>query len=91
MIIRVNTDKEINLTQLGIELGRVSLRSVAGEWVESDEVDEKTLHKAIKNHVADPNYVDPERVIPELTPTTEERINILEDELRIMKEERSRK
>lgn len=61
---RVQTNKVINLTQLGIELGRVSVRSVAVVFVESDAVTDAVLSAAVQAHAADPNYVDPNAAPP---------------------------
>lgn len=61
---RVETDKAVNATQLGIELGRVPLRAVSGAFVESDAVDEATLAAAVEAHVAEDGYVDPQYVAP---------------------------
>lgn len=77
---RIDTDKTINPTQLGIELGRVPLKVRHGVYVESDAVDEAALQAAIDAHDADPDYVDPEYVEPEPIPTAEQqRIADLED------------
>lgn len=61
---RVETDKDINPTQLGIELGRVPLRGVQGEWWESDAVTQADLEAAEAAHVANDDYVDPDYVAP---------------------------
>lgn len=61
---RVDTDKPINPTQLGVELGRVTLRGVDGEWWESDAVTQEALEAAVKAHVADDGYVDPDAPPP---------------------------
>lgn len=60
---RIETDKKINPTQLGIELGRVPLK-VGGGYVESGAVTEAELRAAVDAHVADDAYVDPQYVPP---------------------------
>lgn len=60
---RVDTDKTVNATQLGIELGRVPL--VVGDgYVSSDAVTEPVLRAALDVHVADVDYIDPLAVPP---------------------------
>jgi hypothetical protein len=59
-VARYETTKDINLTQLCVELGRVPLRCVVGEFVEAEDVDDQTLAAAVEGHVADPDYVDPD-------------------------------
>lgn len=61
---RIQTDKTINPTQLGIELGRVPLKVKQGVYVDAPTVDEPTLQAAIDAHDVDPDYVDPEWVEP---------------------------
>lgn len=68
---RVDTDKKINPTQLGIELGRVPLRVSAGRYVDAEGVDEAALRDAIDAHVADDGYVDPEAPPPPPDPDDE--------------------
>lgn len=66
---RVDTAKDINPTQLCVELGRVELRHVAGSYVEAS-VDQAVLDAAVAAHVADPAYVDPTApAFPPLPPT----------------------
>lgn len=60
---RVETTKDIDPTQLGIELGRVALR-VGGGYVASDAVDQATLEAGVAAHAADPAYVDPNPAPP---------------------------
>ena len=61
---RIETVKDINPTQLGVELGRVAIRYVVGRYVDAEGVGEANLRAAVDAHVADPDYVDPEYVEP---------------------------
>lgn len=72
MSARYDTQKEINPSQLCVEIGRHPLRHVAGRYVASDAVDEATLAAAVEAHVADPDWTDPDPA-PAPEPTDEEK------------------
>lgn len=63
------TTNPVNVSQLCYELGKVPLHSVGptptGETtISTDAVDAKTLAAAVKAHIADPAWVDPDAVPP---------------------------
>lgn len=60
----LTTDKPINPSQLGTELGRVALRCVGPDEdgntkVRTDAVTQAQLQTAVDAHVADPTWTDP--------------------------------
>lgn len=83
---RIETNKKINPTQLGVELGRVPLRHVAGSHVDAEGVTAANLTAAVDAHVADDAYVDPEYVAPEPEPTVEDRLAAVEAEVQGMRD-----
>lgn len=78
-MVRLDTDKPINPSQLGMELGRIPVRHVEGRYVDVDGVTVDALQVAVDAHVADPGWVDPDAPPPPSMPSLQAQINDLRE------------
>lgn len=73
---QVITNKEINLDQLGHE-SKIDLNTITeadGTRTINSSVDQKTLEKFINDHVANPDWVNPD---PKAEPTIQEKLALV--------------
>ena len=73
---QVITNKEINLDQLGHE-SKIDLNTITeadGTRTINSSVDQKTLEKFINEHVANPDWVNPD---PKVEPTIQDKLALV--------------
>lgn len=73
----VTTSKQVNVSQLAVEMGRVPLRCVGpdaeGKTIVIGDVTDAAIKSAIDAHTANPNWVDPNAPAP--APTRAQKID----------------